>query len=115
VAGSVENTSDAISAPPIGQAFGRTLITTLNNYGAIRVLSEPIGARRQDHVTLLDLRVDKDIRIAGANQMTAFVEVFNTLNTNPEQNVNWETGASFLSPLIIVPPRIVRVGFRLEW
>jgi hypothetical protein len=47
--------------------------------------------------------------------MTAFVEVFNTLNTNPEQNVNWETGASFLSPLIIVPPRIVRVGFRLEW
>jgi hypothetical protein len=97
-----------------GQAFGRTLVAPLN-YGTIRVLAEPIAARRQDNVTLLDLRVDKDIRIAGANQMTAFVEVFNTLNTNPEQNVNWETGASFLSPLVIVPPRIARVGFRLEW
>ena len=97
-----------------GQAFGRTLIARLN-YGTIRVLSEPIGARRQDHVTLLDLRVDKDIRIAGANQITAFVEVFNTLNANPEQNVNWETGGLFLSPIVIVPPRIVRVGFRLEW
>ena len=62
------------------------------------MLSEPIGARRQDHVTLLDLRVDKDIRVAGANQITAFVELFNTLNANPEQNVNWETGAAFLSP-----------------
>jgi len=79
------------------------------------VLAEPIGARRQDNVTLLDLRVDKDIRIAGANQITAFVEVFNTLNANPEQNVNWETGALFLSPIVIVPPRIVRVGFRFEW
>ena len=97
-----------------GQAFGRTLIARLN-YGTIRVLSEPIGARRQDHVTLLDLRVDKDIRIARANQITAFVEVFNTLNANPEQNVNWETGGLFLSPIVIVPPRIVRVGCRVEW
>jgi hypothetical protein len=97
-----------------GQAFGRTLVARLN-YGTIRVLSEPIGAPRQDNVTLLDLRADKDIRIAGVNQVTAFIEVFNTLDANPEQNVNWETGGFFLSPIVIVPPGIVRVGFRLAW
>ena len=80
-----------------GQAFGRTLIARLN-YGTIRVLSEPIGARRQDHITLLDLRVDKDIRIARANHITAFVEVFNTLNANPEQNVNWANRPALPEP-----------------
>jgi hypothetical protein len=97
-----------------GQAFGRTLVARLN-YGTIRVLAEPVGTRRQDHVTLLDLRVEKDVRITGANHLTPFVEVFNTLNANPEQNISWETGATFLRPLVIVPPRIVRVGFRLDW
>lgn len=63
------------------------------NYGTIRVLAEPIGARRQDHVTLLDLRVEKDVRVADTNFVTAFVDVFNTLNANPEQNISWETGA----------------------
>jgi hypothetical protein len=42
------------------------------------------------------------------------VEVFNALNANPEQNVSWET-RSFLRPVVIVPPRIVRVGFTLDW
>jgi hypothetical protein len=97
-----------------GQAFGRTLVARLN-YGTIRVLAEPIGSRRQDHVTVLDLRVEKDVRVAGTNDVTAFLDVFNTLNANPEQNISWETGAAFLSPLVIVPPRIVRVGFRLDW
>jgi hypothetical protein len=85
------------------------------NYGTIRVLAEPIGSRRQDHITLLDLRVEKDVRVAGTKYVTAFVDVFNTLNANPEQNISWETRAAFQSPLVIVPPRIVRVGFRLDW
>lgn len=97
-----------------GQAFGRTLVARLNT-GTIRVLAEPVGARRQDSVTLLDLRVEKDIRVAGMSQVTAFVEVFNTLNANPEQNISWETGTAFMSPLVIVPPRTARIGFRLDW
>ena len=96
-----------------GRAFGRTLVARLN-YGTIRVLAEPIGRRRQDHVTLLDLRGEKDIAVTRTNDLTVFVEVFNTLNANPEQNISWET-ATFLRPLVIVPPRIVRVGFRFDW
>jgi len=97
-----------------GQAFGRTLVARLN-YGTIRVLAEPVGTRRQDHVTLLDLRVEKDVRIPGATHLTPFIEVFNTLNANAAQNISWETGATFLRPLVIVPPCILRLGFRLDW
>jgi len=96
-----------------GQPFGRTLRTTLN-YGTIRVLAEPVGTRRQRHVTLVDVRIEKVMRLPGDSRLTAFVDVFNALNANPEQNLSWET-TTFLRPLVIVPPRIVRVGFRLDW
>ena len=41
-----------------GQAFGRTLVARLN-YGTIRVLAGTVGPRRQDHITLVDVRVEK--------------------------------------------------------
>ena len=97
-----------------GQAFGRTLVARLN-YGNIRVLAEPVGSRRQDHITLVDVRIEKAIGLPGSGRLTGFVDVFNALNANPEQNISWETGATFLDPLVIVPPRIARVGIRLDW
>ena len=97
-----------------GQPFGRTLIARLN-YGDIPVLAEPVGARRQRHVTVVDVRIEKDVRFAGSTRLTPFVEVFNTLNANPEQNVSWETFGRFLRPIAIVPPRIARIGFTLDW
>ena len=96
-----------------GQPFGRTIRRTLN-YGTIRVLAEPVGTRRQRHVTLVDVRVEKIVQLPGGRRLTGFVDVFNALNANPEQNLSWET-ATFLRPLVIVPPRIARVGFRLDW
>jgi hypothetical protein len=96
-----------------GQAFGRTLVARLN-YGAVPVLAEPVGTRRQRNVTLMDVKVERDVWRGGRSALTPFVEVFNALNANPEQNVSWET-RSFLRPVVIVPPRIVRVGFTLDW
>ena len=97
-----------------GQPFGRTLAAPLN-YGTIRVLAEPIGTRRQDHMTLLDVGLQKAIVFSGARHLTGFFEIFNALNSNAEQNVNWASGPSFLRPLTIVPPRVVRVGVRMDW
>jgi hypothetical protein len=95
-----------------GQAFGRTLSASLN-YGTVRVLAEPVGRRRQDHLTLVDVRVERAVRF-GTGRLTIFLEVFNAFNSNAEQNVSWET-ATFLRPLVIVPPRIARVGFAVDW
>ena len=97
-----------------GQPFGRTLAAPLN-YGTIRVLAEPIGTRRQDHVILVDVGIQKRMSFPGGRQVGGFLEIFNVLNSNPEQNVNWASGPSFLRPLTIVPPRIVRIGLRLDW
>jgi hypothetical protein len=97
-----------------GQPFGRTVVARLN-YGAVRVLTEPVGARRQQHVTLLDLRVEKDLLRPAAYRLSAFVDVFNALNASPAPNVIWSSGDSFLRPLSIVPPRIARIGVRLDW
>jgi hypothetical protein len=98
-----------------GQPFGRTFQTQLPNYGSVRVLGERVGARRQDGVTLIDVRTERTFRLAAGRRVAAFVEVFNALNANPEQNVNWSSGEAFLSPLNIVSPRIARIGLRLDW
>jgi len=97
-----------------GQAFGRTFVARLN-YGAVRILAEPVATRRQENITLLDLRVEKDLLISGARRLSAFVDVLNLFNANTEQNIDWTSGTSFLKPLAIVPPRIAKLGVRLEW
>jgi hypothetical protein len=97
-----------------GQPFGRTFVTP-SNYGGVRILAEAIGTRRMDNITILDVRVEKGFRFGGHRRLAGFVDVFNLLNANPEQNTNWSSGASFLRPLSIVPPRLARVGMKLEW
>ena len=83
-------------------------------YGSVPVLSEPIGTRRMDHITILDLRVEKSFRL-GRTRISGLVDLFNLLNANPEQNINWTSGSTFLRPLDIVAPRIARIGMKLDW
>jgi hypothetical protein len=96
-----------------GQPFGRSFTTSLN-YGNVRILAEPIGTRRMDNITIVDIRVEKGIRLAGSCQLASFVDVFNLLNANPEQHASWSSG-TFLRPLSIVAPRIARVGMKMDW
>ena len=96
-----------------GQPYGRTFSTTLS-YGSVRILAEPIGARRMDNVTILDLRLEKGFTLPEGRRVAGFVDVFNLCNTNAEQNASWSSG-SFLRPLTIVSPRIARVGAKLDW
>jgi len=99
-----------------GQPFGRTQTTDPGElrYGTVTLLMEPVGTRHLDHVTLLDLRIEKLMRMKGS-RLSAFLDVFNCLNANPEQNAIWASGAAFLRPLTIVSPRIARVGLNLNW
>ena len=97
-----------------GQPFGRTFSSDQLNYGTVRILAEPVGTRRMDNVTLVDVRTEKTFAV-GRQSVAFFVDVFNLLNANPAQNIIWSSGPSFLSPLTIVPPRIVRIGTTVEW
>jgi hypothetical protein len=109
-----------------GQPFGRTFpAATLNYANNVRILAEPIGTRRMNNITLLDVRVEKGFKLGGHRRFAGFVDVFNVLNANPEQNTSWSSGVfagedgrqqpSFLRPLSIVPPRLARLGLKLDW
>ena len=96
-----------------GQPYGRTFQFGFN-YGTQTVLAEPLGTRRQDNITLLDLRVEKVLRL-GQTSLSGFFDIFNMFNNNAEQNITWSSGSSFLRPSNIVPPRIARFGAKFEW
>jgi len=68
-----------------------------------------------DDVTLADVRAEKGFALGPNRRLAGFVDIFNLFNANPEQNINWSSGTSFLRPLSIVPPRLVRVGAKVEW
>ena len=74
-----------------GQPFGRTIQVTLN-YGAQRILTEPISSRRQDNIILLDTRVEKVIKVGGGRSVSVFADGFNLTNANPASNINWGSG-----------------------
>lgn len=96
-----------------GQPFGRTFSQSLS-YGTVRVLAEPIDTRRMDNITIVDLRFEKIVPVR-QTRVSGFIDLFNMFNANPEQNMSWVSGASYLRPLNIVPPRIARVGAKLDW
>ena len=96
-----------------GQNFGRTIVASLN-YGNIRIPAEPLNARRQDDVSLLDLRIERLTKLR-RTRVSPFVDVYNLTNANPIQNTSWSSGSSFLRPLAIVPPRVWRVGAKFDW
>jgi hypothetical protein len=96
-----------------GIPFGRTFASTLS-YGSVRFLAEPMGTRRQDTILITDLRVEKTHRFSGRD-ISAFFDIYNMFNANPAQNLSWSSGASFNRPLSIVPPRLARIGVKLNF
>jgi hypothetical protein len=97
-----------------GQPFGRTLTVTLNYNPNLPILTEPMGTRRMDNVTLLDVRIEKGFSVGRARRLAGFLDLFNVLNANPDQNVIWASGR-FRQPLAITPPRIARIGLKAAW
>ena len=97
-----------------GQSFGRTFNAS-TNYGNVRIAAEPITARRQDNITIFDLRFEKVFKVWSGSRFAPFLDVFNMFNANPEQNITWSSGTSFLQPLNIAAPRLARMGAKFEW
>ena len=96
-----------------GTPFARTFVRTLN-YGNATIKAEPISANRTPTITVVDLRTEKTFRV-GTMRVMGFFDVYNLLNTNAEQTVTTSSGASWLRPIAITGPRIMRIGARVEW
>jgi len=100
-----------------GQAHGRTFLAgNANgiNYGTQRILAEPIDSRRQDTITILDIRTEKTFTVA-RGRLGLFVDVYNLTNSDAAQNISWGSGSAFERPVSIVGPTIARFGVKLDW
>jgi hypothetical protein len=97
-----------------GQPFARIFTVTLN-YGSQRILAEPFGTRHQDNIVLVDTRVEKVLHVAKTRSLSLFIDGYNLTNSNPAQNIVWGSGATFLQPTTIVPPRLARFGAKFDW
>lgn len=97
-----------------GQPFGRTFVATMN-YGTQRVLAEPLGTQQQDVVAIADLRVERKFSLGGDRRLSAQLDFYNLFNSNPEDFITWASGASYLRPSSVIPPRIARFGVKLDW
>jgi hypothetical protein len=64
---------------------------------------------------VFDLRGEKAVAIAKTVRAVGFFDVYNIFNTNAEQAVAVNSGSSFLRPAAITPPRLARIGVKLQW
>jgi hypothetical protein len=92
--------------------LGRTFVANLN-YGTQRILAEPLGTQQQDLVAIVDLRVERLFDFGGERR--AQVDLYNLLNANPVDFLTWASGASYLRPSSVIPPRIARFGVKFDW
>ena len=97
-----------------GIPFGRTFQSSLS-FGSVRFLAEPLGTRRQDPIFIADLRVEKSAKFAAGRDISVFFDLYNMANANPAQNLQWSSGTAFNRPLSIVPPRLARLGVKLNF
>jgi hypothetical protein len=97
-----------------GAPYGRVINSVLN-YGTQLVLVEPIGTRRQDTVSVLDFRVEKQVRFAAKARAGLFFDLFNTLNANTPVNITWLTGSRFERASTVLAPRIAKFGVKFDW
>ncbi|MCU1383545.1 MAG: hypothetical protein JWL71_2242, partial [Acidobacteria bacterium] len=101
-----------------GQPYGRTINAAAANginYGSARILTEAIDTRRQDMITVLDVRVEKGFKVAGKRTVSVFMDGYNLANTNAATNINWSSGATYLTPSTIIGPRLARFGAKFDW
>ncbi len=96
-----------------GVPFGRTFAANLS-FGSVRFLAEPMDSRRQDAIFITDLRVEKTHRFSGRD-ISVFFDLYNMFNANPAQNLQWSSGTAWNRPLSIVPPRLARIGAKLNF
>ncbi len=77
------------------------------------VLSER-GDERFDNVTMVDIRLSRAFRF-GSRSFTPQVDFFNIGNADTTVGHNVQVGSSYLFPSEILSPRIIRVGFSLNF
>jgi hypothetical protein len=81
--------------------------------GTINV--EPLNSRRQDNITVLDLKTERAFQLGQYVRLRGFLDLFNITNSNAAETRTITTGTSFLRPTAILAPFTARFGARLSF
>ena len=93
-----------------GERWARTaLFTGGTTIPSIVLNVEPIGTRAFPVQHVLDIRLEKRLKVLG-NPLGLKFEVFNVPNANTIQSANIQSGSTFLRPLSILPGRDIQFG-----
>ena len=90
-------------------SFGHTLTRSGQN-----VPLTARGEERLDNVTMVDLRLSRPINM-GRVRFVPQLDIFNIGNADTVVNRTNGLGGSYLTPVEILAPRIIRVGFSLDF
>lgn len=96
-------------------SVGSTAGTAAGAIFAGTIYAEPADSRRNDNITVLDLRVDRTFSLGPRAKVRGFLDLFNITNSNAAETQTVTTGARFLAPTAVLPPRAARVGVRFLW
>ncbi|HEX6162625.1 MAG TPA: TonB-dependent receptor [Vicinamibacterales bacterium] len=102
-----------VSTYSVTRAFAATQGIALTRATQTIQLSER-GDERFPDVTMIDLRLSRRFRF-GTRSFQPTIDFFNVTNTDTRDNQNSTVGASYLLPTSILSPRIIRVGFSLNF
>ena len=78
------------------------------------VLSER-GDERLPNVTMFDIRLSRPFRLGGGRSFTPQVEIFNLSNSDTVVSQSNAVGSAYLRPAAILSPRIIKLGFSLNF
>jgi hypothetical protein len=55
------------------------------------------------------------VRFPNRRDLSVFFDLYNMFNSNPAQNLQWSSGTAYNRPLSVVPPRLARLGLKLNF
>ncbi|HEX3703245.1 MAG TPA: hypothetical protein VHU82_07940, partial [Vicinamibacterales bacterium] len=108
-----------VSTYSMTRAQFATLCTANCGTGLVRssqtVFLSDRGDERLPTTTLLDLRLSRPFNFGQGRKIVPEIDLFNVTNRYTPTSVNTVVGGTYLQPSGIISPRIIRVGFSLDF
>jgi hypothetical protein len=96
-------------------SLGSVANGTNGTLSASAIFATPYNAYRQDTVSVVDLRVEKTVKLGSAAKVRLFLDGFNLTNAYAAETIVTLAGSTFQQPTAILGPRTGRIGFRFIW
>jgi Carboxypeptidase regulatory-like domain len=89
--------------------------TSISNAGNTTIRLEEYGSRQGSAFNILNLRLNKDFRVAGARRLSIDFDIFNLLNSATPTGADFASGPTFAYATGVTPPLITRIGARFRF